>query len=191
MNREIDEEEHSLEMHFPYIFKIMEGHDYNMVHVMIGDLSDKAQKEFGRIFADYLDDPNYFFIVSSDFCHWGKRFGFQHYDEEHDEIYQSIEALDKQGIEAIETQDPSEFSRYLKSTRNTICGRMAIGVLLHTIQVAETEFDLEFVYYTQSNKCKQFNKDSSVSYASGILSVKNNDNDNDNQEEEEENNNNN
>lgn len=44
------------------------------------------------------------FVISSDFCHWGKRFRFTYYDKCHGEIHQSIEALDKQGMSIIEQQ---------------------------------------------------------------------------------------
>lgn len=45
-------------------------------------------------------------------------------------IYKSIEALDRAGMEAIETGDPAVFRQYLAETQNTICGRHPIGILL-------------------------------------------------------------
>lgn len=54
-----------------------------------------------------------------------------HYEKEHGAIYKSIEALDKMGMEIIETGDPDEFKQYLLETDNTICGRHPISVFLH------------------------------------------------------------
>ncbi len=45
-------------------------------------------------------------------------------------IYESIEWLDRQGMAAIEAQDPGLFRDYLRSYGNTICGRHPLGVLL-------------------------------------------------------------
>ena len=45
-------------------------------------------------------------------------------------IYKSIEALDRAGMEAIETGDPAAFHQYLAKTQNTICGRHPICILL-------------------------------------------------------------
>lgn len=56
-----------------------------------------------------------------------------HYDKKHGAIYKSIEALDRMGMEIIETGDPDEFKQYLLNTENTICGRHPISVFLHVI----------------------------------------------------------
>ena len=50
-------------------------------------------------------------------------------------IYESIEWLDRQGMAAIETQDPALFRDYLRTYWNTICGRHPIGVLLQVIKL--------------------------------------------------------
>lgn len=70
-------------------------------------------------------------MISSDFCHWGHRFRYQHYDPSKGAIYQSITHLDKQGMDIIETLNPTTFTDYLRKYQNTICGRHPIGVLLN------------------------------------------------------------
>lgn len=50
---------------------------------------------YGRIFAEYLKDPENLFVISSDFCHWGRRFRYTYYDKSKGNIYESIEDLDK------------------------------------------------------------------------------------------------
>lgn len=54
-----------------------------------------------------------------------------HYDKKHGPIYKSIEALDKMGMDIIETGDPDSFKQYLLEYDNTICGRHPISVFLH------------------------------------------------------------
>jgi predicted class III extradiol MEMO1 family dioxygenase len=62
---------------------------------MVGSLKSESAREFGSLLAKYMDDPCNFFVISSDFCHWGKRFSYYYYDESYGPIYKSIEALDR------------------------------------------------------------------------------------------------
>lgn len=112
-----DEEEHSLEMHCPFISNVMEGHKFTIVPFLVGDLSwndfINVSKYFFkyilRILIPYFEMPNVLFAVSSDFCHWGKRFRYVYYNKEDGEIWQSIEKLDKDGVKAISTLDPKVY----------------------------------------------------------------------------------
>lgn len=58
-------------------------------------------------------------------------FNYTHYDKKYGDVYKSIEALDKMGMDIIETGDPNAFKRYLIEYDNTICGRHPISVFLH------------------------------------------------------------
>jgi len=163
-----EEQEHSLELHLPYIYKVMEGHEFSLVPVMVGQLNVKALEKFGKIFSKYLDQPENLFIISTDFCHWGARFSYTYYDSSCGEIWQSIENLDRKAMDAIQTQSSSNFLSYLKEYKNTICGRHCISLLLETISSCTTEFEIQFVEYDQSSRCQK-KSDSSVSYVSGIV----------------------
>jgi len=79
-----DVDEHSLEMHLPYLWKRLEqtfGDDTTryppIVPILVGDGSVEQEKAFGELLAPYLKDPQNAFIVSSDFCHWGSRFSYR------------------------------------------------------------------------------------------------------------------
>lgn len=176
MNMDVDEDEHSIEMHLPYIAKVMEEYkdSFTIVPVLVGSLSPDREAAYGRIFARYLADPQNLFIISSDFCHWGHRFRYTYYDRNWGDIYQSITKLDRMAMDVIETLNPSAFTDYLKKYGNTICGRHPIGVLLQAasyLQRAGTnghKMSLKFLKYAQSSQCVSMN-DSSVSYAAGAL----------------------
>ncbi|XP_062570002.1 protein MEMO1-like [Saccostrea cucullata] len=170
-----DEDEHSIEMQLPYIAKVMERKrgQFTVVPVLVGSLSSDKEKLYGSIFSQYLADPANLFVISSDFCHWGQRFRYTFYDKSCGEIWQSIEALDKMGMNAIEQMDPVKFSQYLKDYENTICGRYPIVVLLNAIDVLRRNgnghrMSFKFTNYAQSSRCKK-TSDSSVSYAAGAL----------------------
>lgn len=102
-------------------------------------------------------------------------------------IHESIRQLDNHGMDTIAFgkegktagQAHDEFAGYLKATKNTICGRHPIGVLLGAINELQKEtrigdgWDrarLEWVRYEQSSECMTL-KDSSVSYASAYVSL--------------------
>ena len=96
MSLDTDEAEHSIEMHLPYVAKVMapKKDRYTVVPVLVGAISAEKEARYGQIFAKYLADPTNLFVISSDFCHWGDRFHYTFYDESKGEIHQSIKALD-------------------------------------------------------------------------------------------------
>ena len=76
MSQTVDEEEHSIEMHLPYVAKVMEsrrGH-YTIVPILVGALSEEKEILYGKVLSKYLADPENLFVISSDFCHWGEGF---------------------------------------------------------------------------------------------------------------------
>ncbi|CAK5026829.1 unnamed protein product [Meloidogyne enterolobii] len=178
MSTRNEEAEHSLEMQMPFIAKIMESRplgSFKIVPILVGSLSTTRQQFYGRIFANYLADPTNLFVISSDFCHWGQRFRYTPTESAGARpIYEQITTLDKQGMDAISTLDPSMFNEYLKKTQNTICGRNPICVLLqafnHYQQTNNVTAELRFLKYAQSNKVRSLT-DSSVSYAAGALFI--------------------
>lgn len=70
----------------------------------------------------------------------------------------------------------TEFDQYLTRTKNTICGRHPIGVLLGAMAGIQQNADnqvkptLRWVQYAQSSPCKTV-YDSSVSYASAYVVI--------------------
>ena len=162
-----EEEEHSLEMHLPYIYKMLskafksEDDFPVLVPILVGATSGKTEKEYGKIFAPYLADPTSVFIISSDFCHWGERFQYTKYIPQHPSvptltpkprdltrlektptdppIHESIGHLDQLSMKAISTGDHDTFLQNLKETENTVCGRHPIGVVMAAIEVLREE----------------------------------------------------
>lgn len=81
---EYDIQEHCLEMHLPFLWKRLEqtlGNDSSrfplIVPILVGDLPADGEKAMGTLFAPYLADPKNAFIISSDFCHWGKNYRYR------------------------------------------------------------------------------------------------------------------
>ena len=77
-------QEHCLEMHLPYLWKSLEqpvGSDSSqfppIVPILVGDLSADGEETVGALLGPYLADPENAFIISSDFCHWGKNYRYR------------------------------------------------------------------------------------------------------------------
>ena len=196
MKRSVDEEEHSLEMHLPYLYKMLSrtfGTDPAqfplLVPILVGSTSAAAEKQYGAILAPYLSDPSSVFVVSSDFAHWGQRFRYTYYlprsdagfDQgtqlrgsdrgpfERPTIYESIEKVDRACMSAIESGSHDVFLEVLKKTANTVCGQHPIGVIMAALEEKDggIESPFKFIHYSRSSDCVGI-KDSSVSYASGF-----------------------
>lgn len=175
MTLETDEEEHSLELQLPFLYKIMSkrSQPYTIVPMMVGSIKSDKEAAYGRIFSKYLAQPENAFVISSDFCHWGHRFNYQHYNRSWGRVYESIERLDKLGMKAIKDLKLKSFSSYLRNYGNTICGRHPIGVLIAAIEYlneqsiqdsSKPRYLVKFLNYLQSSQCENMS-DSSVSYA--------------------------
>ncbi len=109
-------------------------------------------------------------------------------------IFESIRELDHEGMDLIEHGGHAAFCKYLSRTKNTICGRHPIGVLLAALEDADdgdrashsdrnADMDgpggkmarecyhhhrIQFVHYAQSSSVLS-TSDSSVSYASAFV----------------------
>ena len=103
---------------------------YTVVPILVGSLSKEMEEKYGKLLSKYVEDPDNFFVISSDFCHWGKRFDYTYYDSNEGPIYKSIEVLDRKGMDTIEKKNPEDFYAYQKKYKNTICGRHPIGAML-------------------------------------------------------------
>ena len=200
MSVAIDEDEHSLEMHLPYIYKMLSrsfppDSFPPLIPILVGSTNPSVEKEYGAILAPYLADPESVFVVSSDFCHWGSRFSYTFYIPGSDPsagyslgrkgpqlgsapIHASIGALDKLAMDAIESGSHDAFISNLQDTGNTVCGRHPIGVVMAALESIKRENvdkygtvgKFKFVRYERSSDCTK-TSDSSVSYASAFAVV--------------------
>jgi len=160
MSSSADETEHSLEMHLPYIYKMLSRNfaspaEYPpLIPILVGNTSEAAEKLYGEILAPYLADPTSVFVISSDFCHWGSRFDYTYYvssdgskgvnlaqggePPKNPSIHESIAILDRLSMDAIEGGQHKDFLKELKRTGNTVCGRHPIGVVMAAIEVLKS-----------------------------------------------------
>lgn len=127
---------------------------YGEIHEYITYLDHEGMKVGGRCLR-YFTCVCWYIAAHS---HTLARVLFAGYDWTTERLEQLIERIDATG-----------FAEYLEKTRNTICGRHPISLLLHTILASSSlRCSLKFVEYAQSSACMR-HSDSSVSYASAIV----------------------
>lgn len=155
---------------------------------MVGNTDAATEAEYGALLAPYLTDPSNLFVISSDFCHWGSRFRYTHYQPadgspaiqlrsnsriptDHP-IHESIAAVDRESMDAVEVGNHRLFLDQLKHTGNTVCGRHPIGLFLAAVEEAKgldqgVDGRFKFLRYERSGLVEDV-KDSSVSYCSAF-----------------------
>lgn len=196
MSKRTDEDEHSLEMHLPYIYKMLslKNSDFQsdsssvpLIPIMVGNTDAAAETRYGSLLAPYLADPTNIFVISSDFCHWGSRFRYTYYQPPNGAaatqlksasrvpsdypIHESIAAVDHESMDAIETGSHRKFLDQLRKTGNTVCGRHPIGLFMAAVESTEALEEgkgiFSFLRYERSSLVEDL-QDSSVSYCSAF-----------------------
>lgn len=170
-DKKSEEDEHSLELQFPFIAHIFKEqmNQIQIIPIMVGDLSKDSINMMAEALCPYFESDDSFFVISSDFCHWGKRFNYQYVINKDISLSKSIEQLDMLAVEKItqQSKNPEEFYNYLKKYKNTICGKNPILVMLSSLKksVNWNNHESVFLKYSQSSAAKSM-EDSSVSYVS-------------------------
>ncbi|ORX98426.1 MEMO1 family [Clohesyomyces aquaticus] len=197
MKHDVDDAEHSLEMHLPYIYKMLALNFPSplafppLTPLLIGSASASTERRIGSLLAPYLLDPGTIFVISSDFCHWGSRFGYTYYQPPSPHkavslqsnsrysidypIHKSIAAVDMQSMDAVESGSHETFLGQVKETGNTVCGRHPIGVFMAAVEEARKQGkergaedgNFKFLRYERSSLVSH-PRDSSVSYCSAF-----------------------
>jgi AmmeMemoRadiSam system protein B len=120
------EPEHALEAELPFLQRVLPD-DVPIVPVLLGGgaTHDDAERA-AEALAPWVHAST-LVVVSSDFTHFGPRFGFVPFG---DDLPKRIRDLDLGAIAAIEAGDAARFARYVETTGATICGHRAIDILL-------------------------------------------------------------
>ncbi len=98
------------------------------------------------------------FIISTDFTHYGRNYRYLPFTQD---VQENIYKMDREAIEFIKNLDAEGFLGFNYDKITTICGQMAIAVLLRTIRSKEVNMEQ---YYTSADITDHDYKNS-VSYA--------------------------
>ena len=152
--------EHSLEIQLPLLQRVLPN--VPVVPALIGDLGPDDFATAASTLA-HLDDGKTVFIVSSDFVHYGWRFGYVPFAAAGPEqVRTGLRRLDMGAVTCICTGDAQAFGAYLRETGATICGALPITLFL-TFHGRRTPGEL-IAYYSSLDVTGDF--EHTVSYAS-------------------------
>ena len=135
-------EEHSLELQLPFLQRTLK--DFKLVPILLGRTTDAQCARLAQSLTPLLDDET-LLVVSSDFTHYGSNFRYLPFRENAPE---KLRELADAAARPLQTCDYDGFVEHLETTRDTICGREAIRLLLRVLsmrggaQAVRAGFDL-------------------------------------------------
>ncbi len=149
-------EEHSIEIQLPFLQRVFPEVP-PVVPILIPRLSQKQRDALVQVMSQWTDT---LFIVSTDFTHYGKDFGFAPFSGD---LSKQIKDLDYGAIDAILNIDSAALLGYEEETGITMCGLQATALMLQ-LQVGQAKL----LDYSRSGDIDN-NYSFSVSYASIVL----------------------
>jgi len=153
--------EHSLELQLPFLQRVLK--EFKLVPLLVGRMSTSSYAEAAKAIIPFLDEDT-LLVVSSDFTHFGPRFGYVPFS---DDVPDKLRELADQAAEPILQCDFDGFAEHLAKTNDTICGRGPISLLLRTLSMHEGGRGVRAGFDTSGNMTGDW--DNSVTYQSIVF----------------------
>jgi hypothetical protein len=127
-------QEHADEIQLPFLQHVLPG-PWKLVDVVVQGVGPERWEDFGRSLLPLVDAAT-LVVASSDFTHFGHRFGYFPFREE---IPENLRRLDLEGADRVLAVDPEGWAEYKEATGITACGFEPIGILLHLLRLVTRE----------------------------------------------------
>ncbi len=157
----VDEREHSIEIELPFLQERLGK--FCLVPVLTGRVTPDQQKEMARRLAK-LDDGKTLFVFSSDFTHYGPRYGYMPFGRSAPAVRARIRDLDERAVALILAGDAAGFREFLSETGDTICGRMGLATMLELLPLLHGKLYPVRLATWASIDIPGFEDDNSVTY---------------------------
>jgi AmmeMemoRadiSam system protein B/AmmeMemoRadiSam system protein A len=154
--------EHAIEIELPLLQRALVP-GWKLIPVLVGRLDGDDYAEAADLLRPLADDGT-LVVVSSDFTHFGPRFGYMPFPPDQ-EAPEHIRALDDGAIERILARDGPGLLDYQEKTGITICGYRPLALLLHMLPA---DAQVQRVAYATSGELTG-DWSSSVSYAALVV----------------------
>jgi hypothetical protein len=152
------EREHAIEIELPFLQRTLSP-GWGLVPILVGRLGAEDYATAAELIRPLLDERS-LLVVSSDFTHYGPRFGYLPFPADQD-LAERIQALDDGALERIVAGDAAGLLRYQAETGITICGYRPLALLL---QLLPPEARVHRIAYATSAQLTG-DRHHSVSYA--------------------------
>ena len=153
--------DHSFEIQLPFLQNAVPGVAVTALYV--GRLDGAARREAGAKLAEAWQ-PGTVFIASSDFTHYGRRFGYTPFPADRD-IAASLRELDFDCIDAAGSLDSALFLETIEERSATVCGTGPIALLLDVLRALGVDGVYQSVLDYQTSGEIEGDYRHSVSYA--------------------------
>lgn len=152
-------QEHSIEVQLPFLQHAKKDAKPKIITLMLSD--DVDLEKTAKAITELTQDKEVTYIISSDFTHYGKSYGYTPFIANPEKLKQ----LDKNAIKYLLDLNTDGFIRYISQTGATICGYLPILLLLIIFtQQKKKPITKQLMYYTSAELTND--KNNSVSYAS-------------------------
>jgi AmmeMemoRadiSam system protein B/AmmeMemoRadiSam system protein A len=122
------EREHSVENQLPMLQRAIK--DFKMVEVLVGDLTGAQRAALADAVRGLVTDGT-LLVASSDFTHYGPNYGYVPFN---DRVPERLQMLNNAACEKIMQIDVAGWDVHLDQSKDTICGRAGIGLLLKVVE---------------------------------------------------------
>jgi AmmeMemoRadiSam system protein A len=157
----VDAGEHSIELQLPFLQRVLT--DFRIVPLYIGRMSDGDYAAAARAILPLVDDKT-LLVASTDFTHFGPSFGYQPFKED---VPAKLRELADQAANPIVLCDFDGFGGHLRKTRDTICGRCPVLLLLRVLSMQGGAKGVRAAFDTSGNLTGDWTN--SVSYLSFVF----------------------
>ena len=138
----VHRDEHSTQIQYPFLQTVL-GNDFSILPVIVGKLSQSTASGLGDLLFSLMT-PETLLIVSSDFTHYGSRFGYAPFQSDFQE---NVRLVDLEAYQYIQNHDPAAFHRFIDRNHCTICGSEPIRAVL---EMKSPVFETTLFHYCNS-----------------------------------------
>ena len=164
-NPAIDGGEHSIELQLPFLQRI--NKDLTLVPLLVGRMSDKEMAEAAAAILPLVDEQT-LLVASSDFTHFGSNFGYRPFNTD---VPNKLRGLAEKAAGPLVNCDYDGFVHHLDETRDTVCGRGPIKLLLRLLSMRGGAHAVRAAYDTSGRMSGDWTN--SVTYQSFVFTPRN------------------
>lgn len=135
--------EHSLEIQLPLLSRALEGQEWKLVPLVVGQIGEADVAPIATALRPLLDEGTVV-VASSDFTHYGPNYGYTPFA---DDVPAKLRQLDMGVYERIEKHDIPGLFAYKQRTGATVCGFLPIAIL---VALLPDESTTQLIEYTTS-----------------------------------------
>ncbi len=126
-----EDEEHAVEIELPFLQQALGS--FTLIPILAGGTDPEQERAFAAKLAT-LHDGKTLFVFSTDFTHYGPRFGYAPYGRSAPAARGKIQQLQDTAVAALARVDTDAFRRHLDLTDDTICGRHGLATMAELLR---------------------------------------------------------